>query len=195
MTEGLIAPHGGSLINRLAEGAQAEKLAEVARSLPLLRLAIRPLSDLEMLATGAFSPLSGFMGRRDYESVVKDMHLQNGLPWSLPVTVSAPAADARAYESKQIALGNEDGEAIAVMDVEEAFEYDKKTEARLVYRTEEEAHPGVAAVYGQEDMLLSGQVTVFNRQRHATFPRVHPEVRHGDRRRPAAAPAGRCYEG
>ncbi|MPZ48280.1 MAG: sulfate adenylyltransferase [Dehalococcoidia bacterium] len=169
MTDELIAPHGGSLVNQLAEGAEAQKLAELAKGLPQLKLSIRPLSDIEMLAVGAFSPQTGFMTRADYQSVVKDMHLAGGLPWSLPVTISASRDEARSFEGKQVALANEDGENIAVMDVAEAYDYDKKEEARLVYRTEEETHPGVAAVYAQGEMLLGGPVRVFNRQKHSEF--------------------------
>src|SRR3989304_2226307 len=73
------------------------------------------------------------------------------------------------WEGKQIALTDEAGEALAVMDVEEAFDYDKRGEARLVYRTEEEAHPGVAALYAQSEMLVGGPVTLFRRQQHADF--------------------------
>jgi len=169
MSEGLIAPHGGTLIDRLAEGGEAESLAEAARSLPRLALGARPLSDLEMIAVGAFSPLEGFMTRRDYESVVKDMRLANGLPWSLPVALSVSREDAGRFEGKQVALTDEGGQALAVMEVEEAFEYDKRAEARNVYRTEEDAHPGVAALYAQAEMLIGGKVRVFRRQRHEDF--------------------------
>jgi sulfate adenylyltransferase len=169
MADALIAPHGGTLVNRLVEGAEAQALADKAKSLPSLALSVRPLSDLEMLATGALSPLTGFMPKGDYQSVVKDMHLKTGLAWSLPVTVSASRKVARGFEGKQIALTDENGKALAVMDVEEAFEYDKKEEARQVYRTDEEAHPGVAAVYQQNEMLLGGPVQLFNRQQHSEF--------------------------
>jgi sulfate adenylyltransferase len=169
MADALIAPHGGTLVNRLVEGAEAQALADKAKSLPSLALSVRPLSDLEMLATGALSPLTGFMPKGDYQSVVKDMHLKTGLAWSLPVTVSASREEARGFEGKQIALTDENGKALAVMDVEEAFEYDKKEEARQVYRTDEEAHPGVAAVYQQNEMLLGGPVQLFNRQQHSEF--------------------------
>jgi sulfate adenylyltransferase len=169
MSDALIAPHGGSLIDRVATGAEAQSLAEAAKSLPKLALGVRPLSDLEMIAVGAFSPLSGFMTARDYQGVVKDMHLSGGLPWSLPVTLSAPREQARSFEGKQIALADEGGNALAVMDVVEAFEYDKQAEARLVYRTEEEAHPGVAAVYAQDEMLIGGPIRLFQRQKHTEF--------------------------
>jgi sulfate adenylyltransferase len=167
--DGMIAPHGGELVDCVVSGAEAASLADTAKSLPSLALGMRPLSDLEMIAVGAFSPLKGFMNRADYELVVKDMHLASGLPWSLPVTLSASKEDARRFEGKQVALGDENGTLLAVMDVEEAFEYDKKQEARLAYRTEEEAHPGVAAVYAQEEMLIGGRIRLFQRQQHSEF--------------------------
>jgi sulfate adenylyltransferase len=169
MSDGLIAPHGGTLINRVVEGSDADALGYTARFLPSLCLGMRPLSDLEMIAVGAFSPLGGFMTQADYQGVVKDMHLANGLPWSLPVTLSASKEDAKRLEGKQIALTDESGKALAVMDVEQAYDYDKREEARLAYRTDEEAHPGVAAVYAQEEMLIGGSVRLFQRQQHSEF--------------------------
>jgi sulfate adenylyltransferase len=169
MTEGLIPPHGGTLVDRVVTGTEAQSLADKAKSLPRLTLGLRPLSDLEMLAVGAFSPLTGFMTRRDYQGVVKDMHLRNGLPWSLPVTLSASKEVAKRIDGKQAALADEAGNVLAVMDVEEAFEYDKREEARLAYRTEEEAHPGVAAVYAQDEMLVGGPIKLFQRQQHVEF--------------------------
>ena len=166
MSDDLIPPHGGSLVDRIVSGDEAESLAETAKSLPQVALGMRPLSDLEMIAVGAFSPLTGFMTSGDYKAVVKDMRLAGGPVWSLPVTLSASRSDAKAHEGKQIALTDEAGTALAVMDVEEAFEYDKQEEARLVYRTDEEAHPGVAAVYAQDDMLIGGPIRVFRRQQH-----------------------------
>ncbi|HEY4685852.1 MAG TPA: sulfate adenylyltransferase [Dehalococcoidia bacterium] len=167
--DALIPPHGGSLVDRVATGDEAQALAGKARSLPRLALSVRSLSDLEMIAVGAFSPLAGFMARRDYEGVVKEMHLAGGLAWSLPITVSAGREEARGLEGKQVALTDEAGEALAVIDVAEAFDYDKQREARLVYRTEEEAHPGVAALYAQSEVLLGGPVRLFKRQQHGDF--------------------------
>jgi sulfate adenylyltransferase len=169
MSDLLIPPHGGSLIDRTADGDEAEALAEAAKSLPQVRLGARALSDLEMIAVGAFSPLTGFMTSRDYLGVVYDMRLASGLAWSLPVTLSASRADAKACEGKQVALTDEAGTALAVMDVEEAFEYGKQNEARRVYRTEEEAHPGVAALYAQGEVLIGGPVRLFRRQQHDDF--------------------------
>jgi sulfate adenylyltransferase len=169
MTDGLIEPHGGILVDRVATNQDALTLAEQARALPAVKLGMRALSDLEMIAVGAFSPLTGFMTSADYKGVVQYMHLAGGLPWSLPVTLSVSKEDAKAYEGKQVTLADEDGNLLAIMDVEEAFEYDKREEARLAYRTEEDAHPGVAAVYAQDEMLIGGAVRLFQRQRHNEF--------------------------
>ena len=169
MTDGLIAPHGGKLVERIATGAEAQALADKAKSLPQVRLNIRSAADLEMISVGAFSPITGFLRKADYTSVIKDMHLAGGAAWSLPITLTANRDDAKSYEGKQIALTDEDGTPLAVMDVAETYEYDKQEEARLVYRTDEEKHPGVAAVYAQQDIALGGEVTLFNRQKHTEF--------------------------
>jgi sulfate adenylyltransferase len=169
MTEALIPPHGGQLVDRVATNQDALTLAAQAKELPVVKLGMRPLSELEMIAVGAFSPLTGFMNSAVYKSVVEHMHLSGGLPWSLPVTLSVSTEDAKAYEGKQVTLADEDGNLLAIMDVEEAFEYDKQDEARKAYRTDEEAHPGVAAVYAQGDMLIGGPIRLFQRQAHSEF--------------------------
>jgi sulfate adenylyltransferase len=169
MADGLIAPHGGTLVDRMATGAEATQLAEQAKSLPRVALGIRPLSDLEMIAVGAFSPITGFMGKADYESVRDTMHLASGAAWSLPVVLAVSKDAAQGYVGKQIALTDEGGTALAVMDVTEAFDYDKQDEARKVYRTDEDKHPGVAAVYAQDEVLIGGPIKLFQRQQHSEF--------------------------
>ena len=169
MEDGLILPHGGTLIDLIAGGEEARRLADEAASLPKLRLSARTLSDLELLSIGGFSPLKGFMTRGDYHSVVRDMHLPDGLAWSLPVVAPASPEFATLAEDKRIALTDAEGVTHGVMEVREAFEYDKEEEARLCYKTTEEAHPGVAAVYQQESMLLGGPVYVFRRVAHEDF--------------------------
>ena len=168
MTEALIAPHGGKLINREAAGDEATSLQEKAKSLPLLRLTSRALSDLELIANGGLSPLEGFMTQAQYRSVVEEMHLPNGDVWSLPVTAAASREDADSYkDGQQIALAGESGEPLALLDLEERFDYDKQAEAEQVYRTTEDAHPGVAALYAQGEVLLGGKVTVFRQPSEA----------------------------
>ncbi|HXH22773.1 MAG TPA: sulfate adenylyltransferase [Dehalococcoidia bacterium] len=169
MEDGLIPPHGGTLVDLIAEGDEARRLEEQAASLRRLALSARTLSDLELLSVGGFSPLTGFMEREAYVRVVRDMHLPDGLAWSLPVVLPAEPAFAREAEGKLITLTDTDGAAYAVMEVREAFDYDKEEEARLCYRTTEEAHPGVAAVYAQAPVLLGGPVRLFRRVPHDDF--------------------------
>ena len=152
-TDRLIAPHGGRLVDRTGE--RPDDLG----SLEQVRLGSRELSDLDLLASGALSPLEGFMGRADYERVLGEMHLVSGLPWALPVCLSVAAAPA----GERVALTDEAGNAVAVLDVEEVYGYDKEREAELCFRTTEDAHPGVERVYGQKPLYLAGRVTVFER--------------------------------
>ncbi|MBA2285364.1 MAG: sulfate adenylyltransferase [Ktedonobacteraceae bacterium] len=161
MTDTLIAPHGGELIINRANEAERAELQERARTLPKLTVGSRQLADLEMLAIGAYSPLRGFMRRADYLGVVNGMHLANGLPWSIPITLSTNQEQATILEEgAQVALVNAQGELQAVMTLEEKYDYDKQLEASQVYRTTEEAHPGVKHVYQQGDVLLGGPVRV-----------------------------------
>jgi len=163
---GLIPPHGGTLVSLLAQGEQAEALREGLRSLPRLRLSPRTIADLELLTVGGFSPLTGFMTRREYDSVLEDMRLPNGTVWSMPVTLAVSTEESAAIkEGCQVALTIE-GEPLAVLTVEEKYTYDKAREARLVYRTEDTSHPGVAALYGQGDVLLGGPVAALRLPPH-----------------------------
>jgi sulfate adenylyltransferase len=162
--DGLIAPHGGTLVTNLAGPEEQQELYELARSLPAVPIGARELADLEMLAIGAYSPLSGFMNRADYESVVEEMHLSNGLPWTIPITLATdPERAATLKEGQPLALV--DGRQrpalpLAVLFLEEKYGYDKVREARQVYRTDDEAHPGVRALYQQGAVLLGGRVRV-----------------------------------
>lgn len=161
MKDGLIAPHGGELVINLAGEQERAALNERARSLPQLQVSPRQLADLEMLAIGAYSPLGGFMNRADYLGVVNDMHLTNGLPWSIPITFSISSERATTLrEGAQVALVNAQGVLQAIMTIDEKYGYDKQLEATKVYRTLEEAHPGVKALYQQGEILLGGSIRV-----------------------------------
>jgi sulfate adenylyltransferase len=162
--------HGGPLVNLLASGVEADDLRERAASLPVIRLSARSQSDVELLGVGGYSPLDGFMTEPGYRSVVSDMHLASGLPWPMPITIAVSTEEARGIDDgSEIALANESGRVLAVMQVAQKFGYDKRTEAREVYRTEDEAHPGVAAVYAQGDVLLGGPVRVLELPPHDDF--------------------------
>jgi sulfate adenylyltransferase len=166
----LIAPHGGALIDRVASPADRDAVRARAGSMPRVGLNERQLSDLEMIAIGGFSPLTGFMIQDDYRGVVSSMHLAGGLPWSIPVTLAVSTAEAAGLkEGEEIALCNAGNDVIAIMTLQQKFGYDKAAEARNVYRTEDEAHPGVAVVLQQGDVLLGGPVTVLERRKAPTF--------------------------
>ena len=161
MTDGLIAPHGGELITNMVNETERLALQEHAQGLTQITIGSRQLADLEMLAAGAYSPLTGFMARTDYLGVVNDMHLSNGLPWSIPITFAVSSEQAATLkEGSEIALVDAEGRLQAVMKLDEKYRYDKQHEASKVYRTLDDAHPGVKVVYQQGDVLLGGPVRV-----------------------------------
>ena len=172
MSTDLIPPHGGKLINRLATSEEKQEFLTKADSLPRVQLDERATSDLVMIAIGGFSPISGFMGKDDYLSVVKDMRLSNGLPWSVPVTLSVTSEVAEPLEiDSLVRLDNPNGEFVGVLQLTEKYSYDKKLEAENVYRTTEEKHPGVKVVYDQGEINLAGPVWLLERQEHPQFPK------------------------
>ena len=168
-----ISPHGGILVDLLATGDQASRLAEEAEHLPKVTVSDRELSDLEMLTVGALSPLTGFQGEKDYRLVLETMHLENGLPWSIPVTLSLTAEDAKriggAGSVAMLAPGS--ASALAVLDVEEIYERDRRKEALGVFGTDDPAHPGVGALHASGDYCAAGDVRALRLPEHDTFER------------------------
>ncbi|CAG0942944.1 partial sulfate adenylyltransferase, partial [Anaerolineae bacterium] len=174
---GEIAPHGGVLMDRMARGAERDAAITRAANANTKRLALNAvnMSDLELLATGVLSPLTGFMNKRDYDSVVESMRLANGLVWSIPITlpVAREIADTLRV-GEEIALTEPDGHLLAVMTLAEKFEYDKTREAQNAYRTTDEKHPGVARLYKQGDVYLAGEIKLIDFPHFLEFP----EFRH-----------------
>jgi sulfate adenylyltransferase len=152
-TRELITPHGGRLVDRT--GARPDGV----ETLETVTLTAREVSDLDMLASGALSPLEGFMRRDDYERVLDEMRLANGLAWALPVCLAVDGAP----RGDRVALADESGRLLAVLEVDEVYDYDKEREADRCFRTTEDAHPGVARLYAQKPCYLAGPVTVFDR--------------------------------
>ena len=170
--DGPIEPHGGRLVDRVVRAEERQERLREAAEMPQVALGARTLSNLEMISTGVFSPLEGFMDRETYESVVEDMRLPNGLVWTLPVTL--PVAEARAgelTEGSEIALVDGAGEPVATMRLRDRYRYNREREAALVYRTTAREHPGVAAIYRREDVLLGGEVTLLRPPDPGPFPR------------------------
>jgi sulfate adenylyltransferase len=170
LQEDAIAPHGGTLVNRDASPDEKKEWLGRAGSLASITLGPREVSDLELIASGGFSPLRGFMTRADYASVVSDLSLAGGQAWSIPVTLSlGEELEKRIKPRDDVALRDGQGTVLAILHVEDVFPNEKQKEAQEVYRTTEEAHPGVAALYRGGDTLVGGPVTVLDRPRHADF--------------------------
>ncbi len=166
-----IAAHGGQLINRIATPAQRQEFLDKADHLPVVQIDERAVSDLELIAIGGFSPLTGFMEEADYLSVVEKMRLKDGTPWSIPVTLPVGEDVAESLqEGSLIRLDNAAGKFVGVLQLTQKYRYDKTHEAIHVYRTNEEKHPGVAVVYRQGPVYLAGPVWLLQRDAHPKFP-------------------------
>lgn len=166
-----IAPHGGTLVNRLVTPQQADLFSDKAPTLPRVSLDERAFSDLVMIAIGGFSPLQGFMDQADYDAVVSDMRLANRLPWAIPVTLSVSEAVAEPLrEGSLVRLDDPSGRFVGVLELTQKYTYDKRREAIQVYRTEDENHPGVKVVYDQGSVNLAGPVWLLQRDPHPQFP-------------------------
>jgi sulfate adenylyltransferase len=145
----------------MAGSDELEGLRSEAAGLPTIEAkARRVLSDLELLAVGAVSPNRGFMTKVDYTSVVEDMRLAGGIAWSLPITLSATDEEVGALEVGKRAAIVHEGTPVAIIDVEDIYDYDAKREAELTYGTTDDAHPGVAYLYSQAPHYVGGEVTV-----------------------------------
>jgi sulfate adenylyltransferase len=168
-----IEPHGGTLVDLLSPEGQREPAREEAASLPKLVVNERELSDLEMLAVGALSPLRGFVEERDYRSILETMHLTGGLAWTIPVTLSASEEDIkRIGRSDAVALTPAAaGEPLAILELSETYKRDKPAEAQSVFGTEDGEHPGVKALHAAGDYCLAGTVRVLELPRHDDFVR------------------------
>lgn len=170
----LVPPHGGELTPRLVPADQVADRMAAAAGLKQLRIGSREVSDLLMIGMGAFSPLTGFMTKADYESVVGDMHLSNGTLWPVPITLAvSEETAAEIKDGDTVALiEEEDDQLLATMVVQERYTYDKKEECVKTFRTDDLEHPGVQKVMGQGDICLGGPVEVLN---EAGYPERFPE--------------------
>ena len=166
-----IAPHGGQLINRIATPAERAEFLAQADTLPRVTLDERATSDLVMIAIGGFSPLKGFMEQADYEKVVEEMYLTNGLPWSIPITLSvSEEVAAPLKEGNWVRLDDQNGKFIGILELTQKYHYVKAHEAVNVYLTDDQKHPGVKVVYDQGPVNLAGPIWLLEREAHPLFP-------------------------
>jgi sulfate adenylyltransferase len=162
-----IKPHGGHLVNRFRDVGDDE-----LEGLEKASIDYRTALDIELIGTGAYSPLEGFMTSDDYNSVLEKMCLSNYVPWSIPITLPVSSDTAtKLKEGDDIALVHSDGgdDFLGVLHLEEKFSYDKEREAELVYKTKDMAHPGVSYLFSQGDVLLGGKIDLVKRIDYKDF--------------------------
>ena len=156
-------PHGGKLVNKIAEGVRKEELEAKAKDLFQLTIEDRYGADVEMIAIGAFSPITGFMGKADCESAIENMTLTNGLAWGIPIPLPAGDQYDNLSIGQEIALLNKEGHVLAIMTVEEKFELDLDNFAAKCFGTTEDKHPGVAAIKRGGNKFIAGPLEMVNR--------------------------------
>lgn len=175
----MIRPHGGTLVDRVLVGEEAAHAAERAASLPKIDLPLDRAKEIENIAHGLLSPLEGFMGEADYRSVLDNMKLANGLPWSIPIVLEVPE-DSDYAPGDEVALAV-DGHAIALMTIEDRFTFDADEHSAKVFGTTDEAHPGVASVKRMDPVLLGGPILLFDETpneyaKYTLYPRQTREL-------------------
>jgi sulfate adenylyltransferase len=164
----LVSPYGGNLIDLIASSEERDSLKSQAERLPSLQLSERSLCDLEMLATGAFSPLDRFMGQQDYQRVLEEMRLTSGHVFSIPITLPVEAGPA-IHLDQDIALRNAKNELLAVMTIEEIFTWDRDEAAQKVFGTQDLRHPLIAEMHRWGSLNISGRLRVLQLPGHHDF--------------------------
>ena len=158
-----IAPHGGTLIQQYEPDYDTQGITQE------IELDSFALSDLELIGIGGFSPLTGFMGKADYESVVSDMRLADGTVWSIPITLPISETAANTLEIGTRAKLTFNNEVYGVIDITEVYEPNKWKEAKQVYRTDDQAHPGVKKLFERPDYYAAGPITLTKRLQRDRF--------------------------
>ena len=172
----LVPPHGSDSLKPLLL-PETERAEELARAATLRKVALdsRAVSDVFMLAMGAYTPLDGFMGHADWKGSCRDMRLASGVFWPIPITlpVARELADAIGAEEEVALVDAEGGEILAIMRVREKYQIDKAFECEHVYRTTDPKHPGVAKVLAQGEVNLAGPVRALS---EGEYPAKYPEL-------------------
>lgn len=163
-------------VNRRPGGSERDELLAQGATLPAVTLSGRSLSDLELIGVGAFSPLAGFATEREWEGIVDSMHLPDGRVWSIPVTLPVTEREAAPRKpGERIALYGDDGVIYGVMEVADVFRPDVQREAAAVYRTEDDAHPGVKLLYDSAPYRIGGEIQLLNRRPPAEFAEFYKD--------------------
>src|SRR5688572_29847047 len=164
----LIAPYGGKLVNQVVEGKEREELLTRAAQLPSIKITMRNMCDLELIATGGFSPLTTFMGKADYDRVLKEMRLADGTLWPLPITLTADPKELPTV-GEDVVLRNANNDVIAIMTLNEVYHWDLETEAALAYGSNDPRHPVVSEMERWGKVCISGPIKVVNLPKYYDF--------------------------
>lgn len=164
----LIPPYGGRLIDLVVKGDEREELLEKSSRLPSMQISQRALCDLELLASGAFSPLDRFMGKADYERVLTEMRLTDGMLFPIPITLPVDE-DALPSWGEQITLSDSRNNTIAVMQIEEVYHWDELREPRLALGTTDPRHPLVSEMNTWGNVYISGALKVIDLPKYHDF--------------------------
>ena len=157
MSEHIIPPHGGTLVNLFVDEDRAASVKSESRDWPSHDLTPRQLCDLELLLNGGFSPLTGFMVQSDYDSVCADLRLKNGTVWPLPIMLDIPEEFGKSLElGSDLALRDAEGVMVAAIHVESIWQPDLKAEAQAVFGTTNREHPGVAQLIDHTNPIYVG---------------------------------------
>src|SRR5690349_3268117 len=167
-TANLIAPYGGKLVNLVVDEKEREELLARAPKLSSIKITMRNLCDLELLATGGFSPLTTFMGKADYERVLHEMRLADGTLWPLPITLTADSKELPTV-GEDIVLRNTNNDVIAIMTLDEIYHWDADTEAALAYGSTDPRHPMVSEMQRWGKVCISGPIKVVNLPKYYDF--------------------------
>src|SRR5512145_2515323 len=164
----LISPYGGKLVNLVVEGKERETLLARASKLSSIKITMRNLCDLELIATGGFSPLTTFMGKADYERVLKEMRLADGTLFPLPITLTADPKELPTV-GEELALRSANFDLIAIMTLDEVYHWDAATEAALAYGSTDSKHPMVSEMGRWNKVCISGPMKVVNMPKYYDF--------------------------
>ena len=166
----MLEAHGGILVNRIVYGEERADLLSRIKEMPRVATDLHNLTEIENIATGLYSPLTGFLNQEDYDQVIEDMRLADGTVWPLPVVLRVSQAQADRLEvGSEIALTDLGDRVFAIMVLESKYSYHKEREASKVYQTTDLEHPGVANLFNCGEVILGGEIKLIKRQQYQLF--------------------------